>query len=617
MKNSPLQFLIVITLLVTFSVTACKEKSDELSGDVENLKFTQLMEATPFSGAEYIAASENGQYIILSYQGELTTISHYFSIDGGQSFELLTGKYSTIDDRSKINTYISNDGKFIYNYQNNKLIYELNPAGGINNSIYAENAFALTESGKVVSYQYDENLGQSTYFIFENGAYVSTGLANVLDPATSFAGVSGDKIGFLGNNKLAEFDVNTKTYQERSTLGVDFNILKGNSNNSEDIKKAYSQGYFTYAWQKGLLTISPSDQVTYSYYPTEFHFYLQTRGSIVLDRDKVYVQVYANEGKYAIYETTGINGAELEVSELSFPLAITSKGLISQGFIEGGNRLQGGIYTIENNTKSYIDFSFESTIPKEAFKVGNYLYMNDKRFDIDSKTFHNTGIGRIMNVYNDNNQTIAYTTTGTYTSTDDKNWTIQAEDQPKPNLITKDDQGTFHALGIENYIYYLGGTGFSVYKFNQYAYTSGDGINWQLVDEKSGLDGGGPGSLMPDGTSGFTYNTNPLGNQLLYSQFTFDYGITYEGFPAGTEPTTYKLFDHYTANGRFVKANFESSDGLLYIEICHSDKSTCKEIVVTPTFDSSESYATAAINYTENDEMLIVNKDGIFLTSKL
>ena len=45
----------------------------------------------------------------------------------------------------------SNDGKFIYNYPNNKLIYELNPAGGINNSIYAENAFALTDLVKVVS----------------------------------------------------------------------------------------------------------------------------------------------------------------------------------------------------------------------------------------------------------------------------------------------------------------------------------------------------------------------------------------------------------------------------------------------------------------------------------
>ena len=609
-----------LTILLTIAVlfTSCKDKFDELSGGAENLKLTQIMPASPFAEADHITASENGQYIIFSYQGGTTFFTHYYSINGGQSFELLSGKYSAIGDQNPINTFISNDGKFLYGDQNSKIVYELNPAGGITNSIYADSAFALTASGKVVSYQYDANIGEATYHIFEGGSYISTGLQNVLDPASSFAGISGEKIGFLGNNKVAEFDVSSKEYTERSTDGINFSILKGNSNNSLDIKKAYSEGYFAYAWQRGLLVIGPSNQVTYSYYPQEYQFYLQTRGPIIMDRDKVYVQVYAYYGEPAFYETSGQDGAEMVQSELNYPMAISDKGIFTQGFIEGGNRQEGGLILIENNVSTYLDFSINKSSPNTVFKVGNYLYVDNKRYDIDAKKFYSTDLGKINNMYQDDNHVIAYTEKGTFTSTDDLNWTLQSEDQPRPGLIVKDDNGTLHGLGVQGYIYNLGGTGFGIPQFNQSAYTSTDGINWQLIDEKTGRNGYGPSAVMSDGTTGYIENFNPLGNAVYYLNYSKDYGVTYESMEQGTEPASYKIFDYETRNGRFVNAYFESSDGLLYIEICENNKTTCKTIKVQPPFDSSQSYSNSEVSFTQNDEILINNRqDGIYISSRL
>jgi hypothetical protein len=257
-------------------------------------------------------------------------------------------------------------------------------------------------------------------------------------------------------------------------------------------------------------------------------------------------------------------------------------------------------------------------VPDKAFKVGDFLYMDDKRFDIDAKTFHLTGMGEIMNIYHDENQTIAYTATGTYTSVDDKNWTLQAEAQPKPNLVTKDDQGTYHALSVQFAPYTLGGTGFTIRQFNQNAYTSNDGINWELIDEKSGLTGTGPTAMTPDGSVGYTYNITQTSNATYYSNYSFDYGITYESFLAGTQPESYKVFSHQTANGRYVSAYFESSDGLLYINICENNKTSCKEITVTAPFDTNSSYANAVISFTPDDRILIINgEDGIYITSRL
>jgi hypothetical protein len=614
-SRNDIQFLIgLILLLGGFSLTACKDKFDELSGGAENLQFTQLMEASPYASSDYLIMSENGQYIITTEKDGETSYKHYFSIDGGQSFDLLTDKYSFLSEKTIIDTYVSNDGKFIMGTQNNKTVYELEPPGGFNNTPFVYYAFALTASGKVLSYQYDETIGQNTYFIYENGGYVSTGIPDVIDPSIGFAGASGSKVGIFANNVLAEFDVSTKSYSERPAPGGNYN----NINKSQGIQAAYSEGYFAYANGAGVIIISPSDQINTSIYPAEYQFYLQTRGRVYMNKDKVYVQVSAYYGELETYVTTSTSGTEMVISEAKFPIAGNSENMISQGFIEGGNRLVGGLVLSKNGDESYLDFSFKTTVPDKAFKVGDFLYMDDKRFDIASKTFHFSGMGNITNLFYDDNQTIAYTTTGTYTSTDDKNWTLKADDQARPNLITKDAQGTFRALGIQFAPYTLGGTGFTVPQFNQNAYTSNDGIYWQLIDEKSGMTGTGPTAMTPDGSVGYTFNTTPLSNATLYRNYSFDYGITYEGFLAGTQPESYKVFSHQTANGRYVSAYFESSDGLLYINICENNKTSCKEITVTAPFDTNNSYSSAVISFTPDDRILIINgEDGIYLTSRL
>lgn len=605
-------FLGSLVLILGLNLTACKDKIDELSGGAETLKFTHLMAPSPYASAEYIIASENGKYIIITKKNEGITYTHYFSIDGGESFDILTGKYSAISDAAIIDTYISNDGKLIFDYQkDNKFVYELNPAGGFPSSIYAQNAFALTANGEVLSYQYDEQIGQNTYFIWKNGAYTSTGIPNVIDPAIGFVATSGTKAGFLANNKLAEFDVSTMQYSVRDSPS---GITLANIDKSKGLQATYSEGYFGYAWLYGVVTISPNNELVRAPYPKEYQFYLQTRGRMYMNKDKVYVQVSAYYGELETYQTTGVHESEMVISDIKFPMVETGESIISQGFIDGGDRLDGGIVLNKNGTQKYLDFSSASTVPKAVFKVGNYLYMNDKRFDIDSKSFHSTGMGAVINIYSDDTHTIAYTTTGTYTSNDDKNWTLKEAEQPRPTLVVKDKDGVFHGLGIQRYNYNPGGTGFIWPQFNQKAYSSSDGINWETTQSTEGLNGGGPSSLLRDGFTGYVSNANPQGNMVITYHFSTDYGVTYDSYIAGSEPEGMQLFDYLTTNGRYVKSHFEYSEGLLYMTICNQDKTDCKEVTIASPFGN----ASGSIRYTTDDRLLIINgEEGVYITSKI
>ena len=113
-NTNNLRLLMGLTLLaLSLSLNACKDKFDELSGGAENLKFTQLMEATPYASAQNIIMSENSQYIIITQSNGNTTTSNYLSIDGGENFEFIAdSRFGALD------TYLSNDGKFILNNVN-------------------------------------------------------------------------------------------------------------------------------------------------------------------------------------------------------------------------------------------------------------------------------------------------------------------------------------------------------------------------------------------------------------------------------------------------------------------------------------------------------------------
>lgn len=594
---------LLLVCLFIFSLSCSKDELDPLVGASQNMTFTQLSSNSPFAAANTINVSNNEKYLLISYQ-ENTTVKHYYSNDGGQTVELFPIDFG-FNNRSKlIDTPISDLGEFLFD----GAVYNLdNPSiGGTVN-----NVLGVTQSGKYVNIQNDPVLGQNAFFIYENGTFVSTGVAATIDVAY-FVGVSGEKLGFyvIGSKTVAEFDVTAKTFTERQITNLDYSKISGNGLNSSRVKKAYSNGYFAYAKEGGCLIISPTGNITYYDYPAEYQIYLNTEGGLKLFGDKAYVNIFRGTGGSAVFETIGSN---ITQTDYEFPITRIGDNVYRNGFIENGSRQEGGIIKDKNGASGYLPLSLRESIMKKSFLIGDNIYFEDKTYNINTKNYSTSSIGSVRNVFYGSDKIIAFTDKGTYTTTDNKTWSLKSEDGIKPSIMIKGIDGKYYGMTIEKYTYYLGGTGFSVPKFNQAVYTSTDGIQWDLIpgSNKEGLGGGGPGAINPDGTVVYSDNINPLGNQVIVYYKSKDYGATYESIDPLQLGEGFTLTNHVTRNGRYVRSQFEF-DGSLVINVCSQPNNDCKEVIVTPPFEGSSDFT-----YTANDELLIATNNGIYKSSPL
>lgn len=596
-----------LAIALMAAVSCSKDELDALTGGAQNLTFTQLMAPTPYAMANTISVSENEKYIVISYQ-ENTTVKHYYSTNGGQSVQALPIQFSFNDRNTLIDSNISNDGLLTIK----GIVYDLDSPNGSITS-----ALAVTQTGKIIDIQNDPLLGKNAFYVYENGAFVSTGVHAKLDKS-NYAGVSGEKLGFFvpGTKTIAEFDVTAKVYTEKQLSSLDYTKIGGNGLNLSRVKIAYSQGYFAYAKEGGCLIISPSEQITYYNYPSEFQSYLNTEGGLKLFGDKAYVNIYSNTGALAVFKASG---NAISKTEYVFPLKDIGGTVYTHGFIENGDRAEGGIIKYKNGAGEYLPLSYGNSSIDKSYLVGEYVYMRNKVYDVNKKTYATSPIGEVISLLYDTDKTIAYTSQGTYISTDGKTWTQKATDQPKPNLTTKAKDGKYYGMTIRNFTYNLGGTGFGIPQFDQAVYTSANGIDWQLIpgSDKKGQNGDGPRFLSPDGTAVYSSNANPLGNMIIYYYISKDYGVTYESLIEGTQEEGFTMTQHVSRNGRYMTVNFEF-DGSLIIKVCDKPYNGCKEIKMVPTFDSEGLYATDHdITYTVNDELLIPASHGIYRSSPL
>lgn len=600
--------ILYISILLVTCISCTKDDLDPLTGASENMTFTQLAAPSPFAAANSINVSENEKYMIISFQ-ENTSVKHYYSTDGGKTVELFPVDFGFNNRSRLIDTPVSDLGEFLFD---GAVYYLDNPSQS--GTVY--NVLAITQSGKYVNIQNDPALGKNAFFIYENGSFVSTGVAASIDVA-NFVGVSGEKLGFfvIGSKTVAEFDVSSKTFTEKQITTLNYNQISGNGLNANRVKRAYSKGHFAYAKEGGCLIISPEGNVTYYNYPSEYQIYLNTEGGLKLFGDKAYVNIYKNTGGVAVFEASG---NEISATDYTFPIMRVGDNVYRNGFIENGSRLEGGVIKEENNQSEYLPLSFRESVMGKSFLVGDYIYYEDKAYDVNAETYSNSGIGTILNVYYDNNRTIAYTDKGTFTTTDKKVWSLKSEDGIKPTIMTKGNDGKYYGMVIVQYNYNPGATGFIIPQFNQVVYTSADGIVWEAIQgsNKSGLGGKGPRSISPDGTVMYSDNINPLGNQVIKYYLSTDYGVSYESLSADDLEEGFKVTEHITRNGRFVTSAF-SFDGTLVINVCGSPNNDCKEVIVMPSFDSSGLYGTPVHTYTANDELLISTISGVYKSSPL
>ncbi len=522
-----------------FILNACSSGGDDPLESVKDLNFSLVMEATPYMGANSINVSPNEKYMVVTYLNG-NDYQHYYSTDHGETLERfpnhILGNY-----RQYVETNISNNGRFVVN----NVAYDLNTPDAITN-----NVLAVTRSGKIIAIQQDPATNKPTFYTYSDEGFASTQTEATL-ASSYFCGVSGDKLGFFDYNQktMSEYDASTNTYTEKQVNEIDYYRISGNGLVQTRVKRAYSEGHFLYAKEGGLIIIAPDNSITYYDYPPLYRIYLNTGGRLRLYGNKAYVEVFSGTGK-GVFETK--NGEMVETS-FAFPPTQAGSSLYWQGFIENGNRSHGGIIKTTNNQSTYLNAGLNPQRIGKTFLILDYLYFDDKVYDTRSKTYRSSTIGTIHNTLRTSGKTISYTSKGTYSTTDGINWTLESETQPRPKLTTQAANGKYYGLGISSYLYYLGGTGFSTPQFDQVAYESADGIQWEEIpgSNKTGLGGYGPSAIYSDGTVVYTANINPLGNSIIYTYISNDYGVNYTSHPDGTLPDGFSTTEFQTNDGRY------------------------------------------------------------------
>ncbi|KYG75437.1 hypothetical protein [Roseivirga echinicomitans] len=603
LRNSNLLFIVFLALFLQ----ACEDDDvvDPAVKASQNLTFTKVMEPSKFAAANSISVSPNERYMIFSYE-ENTTVTHYYSKDGGETAQELP-VHTTISNRNWfIETNITNDGLFVFAGS----VYDLDNV--VAGSAGFTHGTAVTESGKVVYINHIFNQGK-TFEIYENGAYVSTGVKLIIDES-KFLGVSGEKLGFFDvyNKTIAEFDVSTKTYTETKLTDLNYNGVPGTGLRASQIKTAYNQGYFAYAKDGGCIIISPTREFTYYSYPVAYQNYQNTQ-ELKLFGNRAYVKVSNGNEAPVILEATG---GSITETDYQFPLNRTGNNIYTQGFIENGSCLNSGIIKETSGSKAYLPLNFKEELYRKVHVIDGYIYYKDKVYKKSDKTFATSPIGTIQTIYYDTDKTFAYTNMGTFTSTDGLNWIERSTTQPRPALITKSSAGTFHGLGVAAYNYTVPGTGFSSIKFDQKGYTSANGVDWTLTpgSVKNGLGSGGPSFMSSTGVVVYNENTNPQGNQVLVTHVSEDYGVSYQMTPSSQLPEGFRTSLHETRNGKFISVLFEFS-GEMTVWVCDTAKGGCTSTVSTPAFNSTSLYSGGVSSYTGKDEFVVSTQDGVYVSS--
>ncbi|PIQ49767.1 MAG: hypothetical protein COW03_03345 [Cytophagales bacterium CG12_big_fil_rev_8_21_14_0_65_40_12] len=616
MRPEKKAFILLISL---FSIFACdpKEDVDPTVEAVQNVTFKKIMELSPFAAAQNISVSPNEKYMIFSYK-ENTAVKNYYSKDGGETAQEL---FIYGNDKDKpIQTNISNGGLFV---TTDGGVYDLNNIRSGSAAFYY--AKGVTDSGKLVYIQNDGANGK-TFFIDNNGTYENTGVRLTMDE-NFYLGTSGEKMGFFDwrNRTIAEFDVSAQTYTQTTLTNLNYSQLYGLGNSQNKVKTDYSYGHFAYAKEGGVIIITPSQEIRYYDYPADYQIFQNTEGGMKLFGDHAYVNIFDRWGGKKVYVASGTT---LEPMNHDFAVCRVGDKVYSQGFLENGTRFKSGIIKESDGVKAYLPLEYEFEFASnqmfgKTYVLGDYAYASDKVYDLNAETYATSPIGEIVSIYHDTGKTLAYTATGTYSSTDGKNWTEESTAPMKPELVTKGTDGKYHALNLTQQVYVSPSTQAKTYSVDIEAYVSSNGIQWELVaGSATNKSGTGPRSMTSDGKVFFLDNN--VGRAGI-SFFSEDFGESWVRIVNGENTTTgqavsldFQTSEFELSNGKFLSVRFEFS-GQMFLTTCANSIGDCTEIEIQPSFNTESMYQfdDGSTTLSSNDELVFNTLDGIYLSSSL
>ncbi len=596
------QLALLIFILAGLSIcSACNSgEEDGPSINLSDLSFELVMEESPYFRAEELSISPNGKYIIASVRSG--TSFHYFkSTDGGDSFSTI----SVSIDRQTIHTNISNDGKFIL--ENSVVNIEDESSTPIT-QISSNLKHVVTESGKVLSFQGRRN--EMKLYEVIDGQLNEIEVDINFNP-TFFAGVSGEKIGFIKYQLGMEINVYDADMNTVSTNQVSFSGPFRPNNTVI----AYSEGYFALAYERECLIISPTLEITNFPYPDGYNNFMNTSAIDMLG-NRIFLPLFKNTGELTVFE---IDDEGIKPTDLSSPVLPLSDGFITSGFLENGDRAFSGLIKYdENRNPAYLNGTINESFGEligQAVEVGDYIYFRNKRYNQLTKTFSSSPFNNPLRVVFLDNGQLVYSENGPQLSIDNgETWTsIETEPFIQPTYVVRDEVGTYYGLVITFEANNVRGETTIIYGHK--VYTSSDPTtSWALIpgSEKSNFDRP-PQGCSSDGTILVIDNLAPsFGNLESTVGLSKDFGVTYETFNFSDVPPSEKTSQFETKEGKKVVVNF-SAGGIMTLQLgrLQSDEFSNTEIMLPVELLSASQYSVT------RDDRLLLSGNGVFKSSEL
>ncbi len=521
--NDMNKYIIYLSLVILFS---CKKESKINQAANGNANAETYYSTPPFyqSAVTDVAASWNGEIMVLKNNSKF-----YYSKDGGNTFSQVNPNI-----RNYIPFLVNESGIMAWSDNFYSGFYNLNTGQAINSGIAGNyNEFYVGNNDWMYCVQ---GTNSSTPPI----VYFKKLAAQNWDTLTK----NGDSLGvFCGQNSnggISFFNASSKTLFNHqpsnnsltkhvfNTFSIS-NITQGQSNRAV---KYFFNGFnlLVAGYTKGFATMNTNDlSVAYTDWQGSFKGYYENPLSLSCSKNGT---VYAQLLSYVDQAT------KYEINNGNFRTVQATCDVINNGdFTYYLNALNPFKTNGNNTTPIKIGDAKSATLHYYCPYNGGHLSLVDidglNTILIDDKN-NNYNIkylnGNYTFIYKDLNKTIINSKDSLLYSEDGGSTFVSFKsDFHAPLTYLKKINNTYYALAVKNFKYNLGGTGFSVDKFNIGIYTSSNLKDWTLLPNtlKTDVNGRGPEIFSSNGLMTYNENTEPLGNPVYRGYKSTDFGASW------------------------------------------------------------------------------------------
>lgn len=477
-------------MLLTLLVLAGCGKDDDQEGDLTSTTGAFNITVPQFGQfpVQYIAVSPNKQYMAAKVSFVTnTTVEFYYSKDAGATWSRVSSAANNFN--RSVPQKVSNDGQVLLKYDNTFYLWDGTSLGMVQHP-----------EGGYYDVAYLDDAGNLYYFIGCNCSVSSLNKFSVKKKGASafevveipsnsayFDVAPGGGIYFINSQSGDMSKHDPSTNQWTFSQG----IARGLPNKKQ---AAGADGNFYFANPTGVTKVTPGGSITQMTFKGEMTNYQNPLDLRVSPSGRVFVLLAAPNGIYeytgGAWESAGKAGYHNNISGGIFSMAMAGETIYYAGAAEGGLAYGLVEHNLDTDEKIVIG---EALVGQEATLYDAIEASNGKTFVILNGGLYEMQAEAslvpvdlkqsttLSTLYEDVDGNLYVFGNNVYRSSDGgASWKEASIGFPSysGHSVQQLSDGSLIAIAGYNYDYYLGGTGFSVPKFNAYVSKSTDGISW-------------------------------------------------------------------------------------------------------------------------------------------